>query len=221
MPYFKMNYTISSKKRSVVADKRTLKNKIKAWELDKDFYDGNRLNGYGGFKYDGRWKKVLPKFIKRYKLKSGSKVLDLGCKKGFLLHDLRELVPGIKIYGIEDHVYPLRNSMKTVKKYLKFSKYYDLPFKNNFFDAVFSIHCIYRLNFGDMINAIKEVKRVTKKNSFITFGAHYDKKGKLLFEKWSPLSTCHFQVNDWKKIFKRLNYKGDYDFTTPESLGLK
>ena len=83
MPHFRMNYTKPSKKRSIVADKRTLKNKIKAWELDKDFYDGSRLNGYGGFKYDGRWKKVLPKFIKRYKLKSGSKVLDLGCKKGF------------------------------------------------------------------------------------------------------------------------------------------
>ena len=35
--------------------KRKLKNKFIAWELDKDYYDGDRNNGYGGFLYDGRW----------------------------------------------------------------------------------------------------------------------------------------------------------------------
>ena len=110
-----MDYTKPVKARSTITEKRTIINKIVAWELDKEYYDGNRLNGYGGFKYDGRWKKVLPKFIKRYNLKAGSKVLDIGCKKGFLLHDLKKLVPGIKIYGIEDHLYPLKKSMRSVK----------------------------------------------------------------------------------------------------------
>ena len=71
------------KVRSKVAKERSVLNKIKAWELGKDYYDGNRLNGYGGFKYDGRWLKLLPKIIDRYKLNKKSKVLDLGCKKGF------------------------------------------------------------------------------------------------------------------------------------------
>ena len=221
MPQFKMDYTKPIKARSIITEKRTIINKIIAWELDKEYYDGNRLNGYGGFKYDGRWKKVLPKFIKRYKLKAGSKVLDIGCKKGFLLHDLKELVPGIKIYGIDDHSYPLKKSMKSVRSNLKLSKYHEIPFKNNFFDAVFAIHCIYRLNFRDMITAIKEIQRVSKKNSFMTLGAYHDEKGQMLFNKWGILATCFYHVNDWKKIFKYLKYKGDYEFTTPESLGLK
>ena len=111
--------------------------------------------------------------------------------------------------------------MKKVKKYLKLSDYYTLPFKNNFFDAVFAFHCIYRLNFGDMIKAIKEIQRVTKKHSYITFGAYHDKKGKEIFDKWGIISTSHMHVNDLKKIFKYIKYKGDYSFTTPEILGLK
>ncbi len=223
MPQVKIKYYKISKKdnRSEITNKRSIINKIIAWERGKEYYDGKRINGYGGFKYDGRWRSILPKFIKKYKLKAGSKVLDVGCKKGFLLKDLKDLVPGIKIYGIEDHYYPLKKSMKQVRKYLRFSNYYNLPFKNNSFDAVFAFHCIYRLNFGEMISAIKEIQRVTKKNSYITFGAFSDRKGKELYDKWGILSTCHLHVNDWKKIFKYIKYKGDYSFTTPESLGLK
>jgi ubiquinone/menaquinone biosynthesis C-methylase UbiE len=221
MPKYNINYTKVSKSRSSITKRRTIVNKIIAWERGKEYYDGNRLNGYGGFKYDGRWKKILPKFIKKYKLKSGSKVLDVGCKKGFLLKDLKELVPGIKIFGIEDHIYPLKNSMKSIKKNLKFANYYDLPFKKNYFDAVFAFHCIYRLNFGDTIKAIKEIKRVTKKNSYITLGAFHDLKGKILYDKWGILSTSHLHVKDWKIVLSHVNYEGDYSFTTPESLGLK
>ena len=78
------------KVRSKVAKKRTVINKIHAWKLGKEYYDGSRLNGYGGFKYDGRWKKLLPKIISKYKLNKNSKVLDLGCKKGFFLKDKKK-----------------------------------------------------------------------------------------------------------------------------------
>ena len=94
--YFKKPVKIRAK----VAKERTVINKMYAWELGKEYYDGNRLNGYGGFKYDGRWQKLLPKIIKKYKLTKKSKVLDLGCKKGFLLKDLNILVPGIKSFEI-------------------------------------------------------------------------------------------------------------------------
>ena len=117
------------KVRGKVAKERTVLNKIKAWELGKDYYDGNRLNGYGGFKYDGRWLKMLPKIIKKYKLNKNSKVLDLGCKKGFLLKDLNILLPGIKTVGIENHSYALKKSVKCQSKLIQ-SEYYKIPYKN-------------------------------------------------------------------------------------------
>ena len=63
--------------------------------------------------------------------------------------------------------------------------------------------------------------RTSKGNSYITLGAYFDDEGKNLFDKWGILSTTHLNVKDWKKVLKYINYKGDYSFTTPESLGLK
>jgi len=221
MPYIKTEYTKPDPKRLILTNKRKIINKIIAWERGKEYYDGKRINGFGGLKYDGRWKKILIKFIKRYNLKKGSKVLDIGCKKGFILKDLKDLVPGIKVYGIEDHDYPLKKCLPEIKKNLIKSNYYSLPFKNNYFDAVFAFHCIYRANFGDTLTTIKEIMRTSKGNSYITLGAYFDDEGKNLFDKWGILSTTHLNVKDWKKVLKYINYKGDYSFTTPESLGLK
>ena len=103
-------------KRKFISKKRDITNRIIAWGLDKEYYDGDRINGYGGYNYDGRWKKFLPRIIKRYKLKKNSKVLDLGCKKGFFMKDLKDLVPGIKVYGIEDHKYAIKKAHPDVKK---------------------------------------------------------------------------------------------------------
>ena len=107
MSFFDTGYFKGNASRSSLASKRNINNKIIAWGLDEKYYDGKRINGYGGFKYDGRWKKFLPKIIKKYRLSPKSKVLDLGCKKGFFLKDLRDFIPGIKIYGIENHSYPI------------------------------------------------------------------------------------------------------------------
>ena len=156
--YFKKRLKVRSK----VAKKRSVINKIKAWELGKEYYDGSRLNGYGGFKYDGRWLKLLPKLIKKYKLTSKSKVLDLGCKKGFLLKDLNILLPGIKSFGVENHSYPLKNSVKCNSKLIE-CEYYNLPFKNKYFDFVIAFNSLYMQNLGDVIKSLKEIERVSKK----------------------------------------------------------
>jgi len=133
------------KVRAKVAKARTVINKMHAWELGKEYYDGKRVNGYGGFKYDGRWQKLLPQIIKRYKLTKKSKVLDLGCKKGFLLKDLNILIPGIKSYGIENHSYALNKSVKCKSKLIK-SDYYKIPFKNKYFDFVIAFNSLYMQN---------------------------------------------------------------------------
>ena len=70
---------------------------IIARRFDKNFFDGKRCFGYGGYKDDGRWKKIAQKIGDRYKPES---VLDIGCGKGFLLRDIRE-IHGCKICGYE------------------------------------------------------------------------------------------------------------------------
>ena len=65
---------------------RMINKKVKCMSVAKkysnDYWDGNRMYGYGGYKYiPGRWASVAKKLISRYKLNNKSKILDAGCGK--------------------------------------------------------------------------------------------------------------------------------------------
>ena len=204
--------------RAKYARERTVINKIYAWELGKEYYDGRRINGYGGFKYDGRWKKLLPKIIKRYRLTKKSKVLDLGCKKGFLLKDLNILIPGIKSFGIENHSYALKKTVKCKSK-LILSDYYKIPFKNKYFDFVIAFNSLYMQNLGDVIKSLKEIERVSKK-SFVVLASGETDKERIKFYRWTLIGTTILLKKEWRTLFKKIKYKGDYYFSSAKSLGL-
>ena len=48
-------YPKLEKPRFVSNNKKKIINRIIATKRDKNFFDGDRNNGYGGYKYDGRW----------------------------------------------------------------------------------------------------------------------------------------------------------------------
>ncbi len=221
--YFKYPKKQASKiirERKKMANSRNLLVKLKSSELGYDYYDGKRIYGYGGFKYDGRWKKFLPDIIKRYKLNKNSKVLDIGCKKGFFIKDLKDLVPGIKVFGIEDHAYPINKALNSVKKNIKFvNRYYEINYKKNFFDFVIAHNSIYKYNLIDLIKTLKVIQKVGKK-SHITIPVYRNEKEKVLFSKFTLLATVILSKKDWFKFFKYTGYKGDYYFSGAKSLGL-
>jgi SAM-dependent methyltransferase len=206
------------KVRAKVAKERTVINKMYAWELGKEYYDGSRLNGYGGFKYDGRWLNLLPKLIKKYKLTSKSKVLDLGCKKGFLLKDLNILIPGIKSYGIENHPYALKKAVKCKSKLIR-SEYTKLPFKNKSLDFVIAFNSLYMQNLGDVIKSLKEIERVSKK-SYIVLASGENNEERNKFYKWTLIGTSILLKKEWKALFKKIKFNGDYYFSSAKSLGV-
>ncbi len=212
--YFKKKIKVRSK----VAKKRSVINKINAWQLEKKYYDGNRLDGYGGFKYDGRWLKLLPKLIKKYKLTNKSKVLDLGCKKGFLLKDLNILLPGIKSFGVENHPYPLKKSVKCNSRLIE-CQYYNLPFKNKYFDFVIAFNSLYMQNLGDVIKSLREIERVSKKSYVILASGENDNE-RNKFYRWTLIGTTILLKREWKKLFKKIKFKGDYYFSSSKSLGV-
>ena len=70
----KRNYLkrmMNSKVQSMIVSKR----------YDYNYWDGPRKYGYGGYHYDGRWKKIAKKIIKKYKLTSKSKVIDFDVER--------------------------------------------------------------------------------------------------------------------------------------------
>ena len=104
------NYSNSKKKRLIKKNSRTnIHNKLIASLKGKDFYDGKRKYGFGGYKYDGRWKRIAEIFIKKYKLNNKSKILQINCDKGFLIYELKKLLPKAKIIGIDRSKYSINN----------------------------------------------------------------------------------------------------------------
>ena len=212
------NYPKLSEPRYVSKNLRTISHRIVAANRQKDFFDGDRNHGYGGFKYDGRWKKLLPKIIKKYRLTKKSKVLDLGCKKGFLLKDLSILIPGIKSFGIENHSYALKKAVKCNSKLIK-SDYYKIPFKNKYFDFVIAFNSLYMQNLGDVIKSLKEIERVSKKSYIVLASGETDEE-RNKFYRWTLIGTSILLKKEWKTLFKKIKFKGDYYFSSAKSLGV-
>ena len=86
--------------------KRMIDDKVGCMKVAKqysfDYWDGDRRYGYGGHHYmPGRWKSVAESLIKTYNLGPGSRVLDVGCGKGFLLHEMLLLQPQLSVTGFD------------------------------------------------------------------------------------------------------------------------
>jgi SAM-dependent methyltransferase len=158
-----------SKKPFKIRSRASVKDKILSWKLDKEYFDGSREQGYGGYKYDGRWRQVAKDIIKHYSLKDNAKILDIGCAKGFLLEEFRRILKKSILCGVDISSYAISKSINK-GKYLSISNATCLPFGTNYFDLVLSINSLH--NILDIVNlklAFKEMKRVSKKNIYITF----------------------------------------------------
>jgi SAM-dependent methyltransferase len=215
-----IGYPHSSVPRVLEHGFRTIRHRMVAAGLDEAYYDGTRENGYGGFRYDGRWSHIVPGLIDRYGLTANSRVLDVGCKKGFFLHDLKEALPGIEVKGVENHPYPLDHAMASVKDDLMLAHYEELPFENDTFDFVMAYAAIYMLNLRDVMQALREMQRVGRGQSFVTLGAYRTREERDLFLDWTLLGTTVLHVDEWMAVFEETGYTGDYAFTTAASLNL-
>lgn len=206
--------------RYVSPNIRTIKNRIAASSRDERYYDGDRNNGYGGFKYDGRWKLVVDTMCEDYELTEDSALLQVGCEKGFLLHDFHEHFPKMKVRGVEISDYAISNSMPSARPFIIKSDFTKLSFQDKEFDFVIAIGVIYTLNLRDAISCLKEIQRVGKGKSFITLGAYRDEQGERLFKYWSILGSTILHVDEWVEVLKEAGYTGDYQFVTSEYLNL-
>jgi len=184
-----------------------------AKKYSKEYWDGDRKFGYGGYKYiPGRWKPVAEKLIKTYKLNSKSKILDAGCGKGFLLHEIKLLEPNIEISGFDISDYAIENSHKNIKSNIFLHDIKNkFPFKNKEFDLVISLGTIHNLEIFDIKNAIQEIERVGK-SSYIMVESYRNLKELFNLQCWALTCESFFSTDEWLWLYKSCNYKGDYEF---------
>ncbi|MDD5108735.1 MAG: class I SAM-dependent methyltransferase [Candidatus Omnitrophica bacterium] len=181
-----------------------------AKQFGKDFFDGDRKCGYGGYKYDGRWKSVVKRFKDYYHLADNCAILDIGCGKGFMLADFKELMPQATIAGIDVSEYAIENAMPQVKPYLEIASAEKLPYPDKSFDLVISINSIHNLPLQRLKIALKEIQRVCRGDSYITIDAWRNEMERDNLFKWVLTAETMMHVDDWKKLFLETGYTGDY-----------
>jgi SAM-dependent methyltransferase len=196
---------------------RMVDNKVKCMEIakkyEKDYWDGDRRHGYGGYKYiPGRWKPVAEALIETYKLGPGSKVLDVGCGKGFLLDEMLLLEPELQITGFDISEHGISCASDLVKPHLFIqqaqSKY---SFADNEFDLVISLGTLHNLRLFDLKKALNEVERVGKQG-YVMLESYRNEQELFNLQCWALTCESFFDSEEWIWLYDNLGYSGDYEF---------
>lgn len=187
-----------------------------ARKFGKEFFDGDRSHGYGGFSYNPRfWEPVIPTFQDHWNLQATDSILDVGCAKGFMLYDFQRLIPGITVEGIDISSYAINNCMDEVKPFLSVASADELPFEDNDFDYGISITTIHNFELEGVTKALQELERVSKKGSFITVDAYRNEEEKERMNAWNLTAKTILHVDEWKELFDDVGYTGDYFWFMP------
>ena len=187
-----------------------------ARQFGRDFFDGNRNHGYGGFNYSPRfWQPVIPTFQQHWNLDKISSVLDVGCAKGFMMHDLAELIPGVTVKGVDVSEYAIAHAIDDMKLHVQVACATKLPFPNKSFDITVSINTVHNLEREECAKALQEIERVSNKGSYITVDAYRNPEEKKRMDAWNLTAKTIMSVEEWVQFFKEVGYTGDYFWFIP------
>lgn len=203
--------------RNVAARKASkTANRELALKFGREYFDGTREQGYGGYRYDGRWVPVARDIVAHFGLRPGDKVLDVGCAKGFLVKDLMAVRPGLEVFGVDISEYALLNCEPEAVGRLHLGSADHLPFPDGAFSAVLSINTVHNLDRAGCIRALKEIERLAPGRGFVQVDAYRTPDERELFEDWMLTAQTYCMPEEWEQIFQEAGYTGDYNWTVLE-----
>ena len=194
----------------------TIKDRLLARQFGKEYFDGTRNQGYGGYSYHPKfWQPVVKRMQKYYRLNSKSRILDIGCGKGFLMHDFRTLIPGITVVGLDISKYAVESAMEDIKPFIQLGNAKKLLFADKTFDLVIAINTIHNLPLEDCFKALQEIERVSRKHKFVINDAYGNEEERQKLLKWNLTAITILSKINWKELFKLAGYTGDFFWFTP------
>lgn len=183
-----------------------------ARKFGQEYWDGDRKHGYGGFYYDGRWADMARELIDHYGLQNGDRVLDIGCGKAFLLFEMKQILPELKVRGLDISEYGLQNAKEEMHPFLDHGDANRLPYPDNSFDFVFSLNTLHHLYLFDLMTALQEMQRVMKDKAYLVVESYRNEEEKANLLHWQLTCEAFFSPAEWEYIFTEAGYTGDYSF---------
>lgn len=195
---------------------KTEEDRATARLFGREFFDGDRRTGYGGFSYHPRfWQPTIPVLQKHFGLTSASSVLDVGCAKGFMLYDLSTLIPGIEVQGVDISSYAIEHAIDSMRLFVQVADARSLPFAERSFDVVISINTIHNLELDGVKQSLREIERVKHHGAFVTVDAYRTVEEQRRMTDWNLTARTILSVDDWKQLFDDVGYTGDYYWFIP------
>jgi len=193
------------------------RNRELAFQFGREYFDGPREQGYGGYRYDGRWVPVARRILERYRLGAGDRLLDVGCAKGFLMKDLLDLEPRLEVWGLDISRYAIDQCHADVAGRIVCGNCAALPFESRAFAAVIAINVVHNLPRAGCIEALREIERVGRAGrAFVQVDAYRSEDERELFEAWMLTARTYGRPEDWRALFDEAGYSGDYYWTVLE-----
>lgn len=157
-------------------------------------------------------KKRVNLALKSKPLKQG-KILDIGCGRGFFLHEFQNL--GWEVSGTEFSEDSCENAKEILgdKVYVERSLQ-SLPFEEESFDLVTMWHVLEHLeNYQDAVGAIKKIIKkdgvvLVEVPNFDSLQAHLARSRWLYLE--APRHLLHFNLGALKELFEKEGFKMSY-----------
>jgi len=183
-----------------------------ACRYGEEYWDGARQYGYGGYKYDGRWRPIAQRMADHYGLKPGMRVLDVGCGKGFLLHELTQVVPGISVAGIDISAYGIENSKEEVRPFLQLGHAAKLPYEDKSFDLIITLGTFHNLGIEELWSGVSELERVGRRHKYLMVESYRNQREKANLLYWQLTCRSFYSTDDWEWLYQKIGYTGDYGF---------
>ena len=211
-----VNALHSGTKRDYVArvvehDKAECATVAKRWGAE--YWDGPRQFGYGGYRYDGRWRPVAEAMVRHYGLRPGHRILDVGCGKAHLLYEFTQAVPGIEVVGLDVSDYGIAHAKEEVRPFLEVGLAQQLSFADASFDFVVSLNALHNLPLPDLFAAVREIQRVGRSPAkYILVESYRNEREKANLLYWQLTCEAFFTPQEWAWIYRECGYDGDHGF---------
>lgn len=192
-------------------------NRAIAMKFGKEYFDGTREQGYGGYRYDGRWLPIAEDIVKHFDLKAGDRVLDIGCGKGFLVKDLMKVCPGLEVFGMDISEYAVMNCEPELVGRIHEGNATHLPFPEKCFQAVLSINTVHNLDRAGCIRAVQEMERVAPGRGYVQVDAYRNNEEEQIFLDWVLTARTYGTPEFWVDLLREAGYTGDYYWTILEA----
>ena len=185
---------------------------IVARRFDRDYWDGDRRYGYGGYKYDGRWSAVAEQLIKTYDLKADARILDVGCGRGFLMYEFTRLLPGCTVVGFDASAYAIETAKDEIRDRVALGKAEEpFPFRDKSFDLVISLNTLHNLRVEQVVGALEEMERVAEKK-YLVVESYKDPEELFNLQCWALTCETFLRPESWSWIYDLAGYTGDFEY---------